>query len=119
MIDIGLVTSDRQTIPDTPEDPSTKAGNLEVANRIFRVQALANSLKVSFDTELSRHRPPLNMNHFHERIASCSDQPQCVCGLMISSFNGKPQESWPWVTSTCGSRLNEKTLHTTKSTHGL
>jgi hypothetical protein len=66
MIDIRLVPSGRQTIPDTPKDTSTKAGNLEVANRISRLQALPNSLKVSFDTELSRHRPPLNMNHFHE-----------------------------------------------------
>jgi hypothetical protein len=119
MIDIPLVLSGGQTIPDTPENTSAKTGNLEVANRICRTQALANSLKVSFDTELSRHRPPLNMNHFHEGIASCSDQPQCICGLMISSFNGKPQASWPWVTSACGSPLNEKTLHTTKSTHGL
>ena len=95
MIDIRLVPSGRQTIPDTPEYTSTKAGNLEVANRIRRLQAFANSLKVSFDTELSRHGPSLNMNHFHECIVQCSAQPQYVGGLMNSSFNGKPQASSP------------------------
>jgi hypothetical protein len=85
MIDIRLVSSGRQAVPDTPEYTSTKAGNLKMANRILRVQALANSLKVSFDTELSRHRPSLNMNHFHECIVPCSDQPKCVIGLIIQS----------------------------------
>ena len=39
-----------------------------------------------------------------------------ACGLLIYSFNGKPQASWPYFAYAYGSPLNENAQYTTKST---
>ena len=70
VIDIRLVPSGGQTISYAADDSSTKAGNHVLANLNRGSKTFTNSLKVSFDTELSGHRPTLDMNHFHEEIFS-------------------------------------------------